>query len=137
GLLGELREGAVVVQARHRGELPRVAVGRVARRDQAVGVGRVADYEHLQVSGGDDAGEGGESAVVELHHHALQRRQGGLDLDQLQDHGLVGAEHVAGDDAKGEGVADVAGGSGDGYANGTLHAVPPRRISGVVVYPRG
>ena len=38
---------------------------------------------------------------------------------------LVGAQHVAGGDAEGEGVADVAGCPGDGDAHGCLHERSP------------
>src|SRR5690606_20488543 len=68
--------------------------------------------------------EEGERAVVELHDHPLEGRQRWGDLDELQDDGLVGAQHVAGGDAEGEGVADIAGRSGDGDANGLLHGGP-------------
>ena len=49
---GELRDRAVVIQAQHRGEALAGDVGRVVHRDQAVGVGGVADDEHLHVLGG-------------------------------------------------------------------------------------
>ena len=42
-------------------------------------------------------------------------------LEQLQDDGLVLAEHLAGGDAEEEGVADLAGGAGDGDADGCFH----------------
>ena len=48
-LLGQLGDGPVVVEAGHGRELAGVEVGRVALRDQGVGVGRVADDEHLDV----------------------------------------------------------------------------------------
>ena len=66
------------------------------------------------------AGEQREGAVVELHHHALERLLRLLvgNLEQLQDHGLVLAEHLAGGDAKEQGIADLAGGAGDGDADG-------------------
>ena len=69
----------------------------------------------------DHAGEQREGAVVELHHHALERLLRLLvgDLEQLQDDRLVLAEHLAGRDAKQQGVADLAGGAGDGDANGS------------------
>ena len=62
-------------------------------------------------------------AVVELHHHALQRLLRFLvgDLQQLQDHRLVGAQHVAVGDAKQKAVADLTGGSGDRNAHGGFH----------------
>ena len=68
----------------------------------------------------DHAGEQRERAVLELHHHALQRLLRLLvgDLEQLQDDRLVLAEHLAGGDAEQQGVADLAGGAGDGDADG-------------------
>jgi hypothetical protein len=61
-----------------------------------------------------------EGAVVELHHHALQRllRLVVGYLEHLQDHRLVGAEHFAGGDAKQQRIADLTGGAGDGDAYG-------------------
>ena len=71
----------------------------------------------------DHAGQQREGAVVQLHHHALQRllRLVVGNLQQLQDHRLVVAEHVAGGDAEQQAVADLAGGAGDGDANGGFH----------------
>ena len=51
-LLGDLGDGAVVVQAHHRGEPLLGHVGGVGLRDEAVGVGRVADDQHLEIGGG-------------------------------------------------------------------------------------
>ena len=46
-------------------------------------------------------------------------------LEQLQDHRLILAEHFAGGDAEEEGVADLAGGAGDGDADGCFHEQAP------------
>ena len=46
-------------------------------------------------------------------------------FDQLEDDRLVGPEHRAGGDAEEQGITDLAGGSGDGDANGLFHG---RRI---------
>ncbi len=43
------------------------------------------------------------------------------DLQHLQDHRLVGAEHLAGRDPEQQAVADLAGGAGDGDSNGGFH----------------
>ena len=51
-LVGELGDRAVVVEPHHRGEPLARDVGGVRLRDQAVGVGRVADHQHLDVVGG-------------------------------------------------------------------------------------
>ena len=60
------------------------------------------------------AGQQRERAVVEFHHHAL----GGADrvgqLEQSQLHRGVVAEHRARRDAEERGIADLAGGAGDG-----------------------
>ena len=60
----------------------------------------------------------GKRAVVQFHHHALERRQGRLDFDEVQDDRLVRPEHRAGGDAEQEGITDLAGGAGDGDTNG-------------------
>jgi hypothetical protein len=51
----------------------------------------------------------------------LQRPQRRGDFQQLEDHRLVGPEHFSGRNAKQQGVTDLAGGSGDGNANGCFH----------------
>jgi hypothetical protein len=171
GFLRELRDGAVVVEAGHRGEIARVQVLRVGARDERVGVRRIADDEdlhvavgylvqcfalrgedlrvrdeqvlafhagaagagayqqtHVQVTegdfgvvGGDDFVQGGERAIVQLHHYALQGRECRSDFEEIQVYGLVGAEHLAGGYAEGQGVADLAGGAGDCDVHGGLH----------------
>ena len=52
GFGGQLAEGTVVVQAGHGGELARIDVRRVTLGDQGVGVGRVADHQHLDTAFG-------------------------------------------------------------------------------------
>ena len=61
-----------------------------------------------------------ERAVVKLHHHALEGLLGFLvgDFKQLQNDGLVFAEHFAGSDAKQQGVTNLTGGAGDRDADG-------------------
>ena len=71
------------------------------------------------------AGEQREGAVVELHAHALERAHGRRDLEQLQVHGLVGAEQGAAGDAEEEGVADLAGSAGHGNLHGCSHGLGP------------
>jgi hypothetical protein len=51
-LLRDLRDGAVLVEAGHRGEPLARDVGRVAHGDERVRVGRVADHEDPHVVGG-------------------------------------------------------------------------------------
>ena len=72
----------------------------------------------LEVGGGHDVGQQGEGAVVDLHDHAVEDAEGRLDLEQAQDDGLVRPEQLARRDAEQEGVADLAGGAGDGDVEG-------------------
>src|SRR6056297_633398 len=173
GLLGKLGQRAIVVQPGHRGEVLRLQIRCAGLRDQAVGVGRVADHQYLDVpgsmiverlalraedlavlgqqvaalhartarlgtdqqrvvgileaffdvGGGDDLGQHRECRVVELHCHALERVDGRRNFDQLQDHRLVGSEHVAGGNPEAELISDLTGGAGDGDANGLVHGV--------------
>src|SRR5690606_1174110 len=171
-LVGQLRHATVVVEAGHGGELARVDVRRVALGDQGVGVGRVADYQNLDVTAGDvvdrlalyredggvgfqqvlalharatrtgtdqqgevgilecdfrvvglhDAGEQRERAIFQFHGDAFQRFQCRGDFQQLQDNRLVRAEHGAGGNAEQQGIADLAGGTGNGNAYGSFHS---------------
>src|SRR5690606_3385604 len=70
--VGQLCHATVVVEAGHGGELARVDVRRVALGDQGVGVGRVADYQNLDVAAGD---------VVD--RLALYREDGGVGFQQV------------------------------------------------------
>ena len=49
-LLGELRQAAVVIQAGHRREAVRRQRGRIALRDQRIGVGWIAHHQHAHVA---------------------------------------------------------------------------------------
>ena len=71
--------------------------------------------------------EGGECAVVELHHHALHRRARRRDLEQIQVDRLVGAQHLTRCDAKGERITDVTRGARDGDSDRLLHEIPRRK----------
>src|SRR5690606_7216004 len=71
-LVGQLRHATVVVEAGHGGELARVDVRRVALGDQGVGVGRVADYQHLDVTAGHF-----------IDRLALYREDGGVGFQQI------------------------------------------------------
>ena len=72
----------------------------------------------LEVGGRLDADEQRVRAVLELHHHALERGQCGLDLEQPQHHRLVGTEQLTAGDPVDERVADLARGAGDGDVEG-------------------
>ena len=74
----------------------------------------------VEIRRGHDAFEQRKRAVVQFHHHAAERGQGGFDFDQMQNDGLVRPEHRAGGDAEQEGITDLAGGAGDCNANGCL-----------------
>jgi alpha-beta hydrolase superfamily lysophospholipase len=88
---------------------------------------RVVDVleSDIDVIGGDHTGQGRERAVVEFHHHALQGRQRRRDFQQVQDHRLVRAQHVAGGDTEQQRVADLTSGAGNGNSNGCFHGVAP------------
>ena len=82
-LRGELGDRAVVVEPHHRGEALARDVGGVRLRDQAVGVGRVADDENPDVvrrAGVDRLALGLEDPAVRLQQvgalHALAARAG-------------------------------------------------------------
>ena len=99
---GELRDRAVVVQPGHRGEPARGHVGRVLLGDQRVGVGRVADHEHLDVAGGvlvDGLALRAEDPAVGLQQvTALHARGTRPRADQQGDVGAVeGGLQVVGD----------------------------------------
>ena len=90
--------------------------------------GDVHTFEGLVVVVGlHDAFQQRERAVLHLHHHAPQGVERGRDLLQVQDDGLVRPEHLTAGDAEQEAVADLAGGAGDGHADGGrgCHFGPP------------
>ena len=70
-----------------------LAVGAAHRRDCRLREG---------CESGNHAVQQRKRAIVELHHHAAQRGQRRLDLDQMQDQRLVRAKHRPGGDAKQE-----------------------------------
>ena len=90
------------------------------RADQQRVVG-VLEGGH-RVAVGFHAGQQREGAVVQLHHHALERLLGLFvgDFEQLQDDRLVLAQHFAGGDAEQQGVTDLTSGAGDNTRTGFL-----------------
>lgn len=72
------------------------------------------------VSGGDDAAEEGEGAVVELHGDSSESVLGLREVEQVEDDGLVSSKHLSGSDSEEEGVRDLTGGSSDGDSDGGL-----------------
>ena len=79
----------------------------------------------VRVVGLHDALEERERAVLELHGDAAQRVERGRDLEQLEDHGLIRTEHLAGRDTEQQAVTDLSRGSGDGDAYGCRHGADP------------
>ena len=76
---------------------------------------------NVWIVGDDDAGQQREGTVFQLHDHALDGCHGGSDVQQLQDDGLVLAQHVPVGDAEQQGVGDLAGGAGDGNTFRSFH----------------
>ena len=108
-------------------------------RDRADEQGpRRAVERGLQIGGGLDADEQRVGAVLQLHHHAFQRGQRGLDLQEAQHDRLVGTEQLTGRDAVDERVADLARGAGDGDVEGVrCHATEITRPPPIQRHPRG
>ncbi len=63
------------------------------------------------------SGKAQSSSSMATPFERAERRR---DLEQLQDDGLIGAEHRSARDAEQDAVADLAGGPGDGDADGIL-----------------
>ena len=81
GAGGQLRQGAVVIQTQHGGEVFTRQVRRGIHGDERVGVGRVADHQYLDITGGhvvQGAALDGEDGTVGfeqvLAFHALAAR---------------------------------------------------------------
>ena len=73
----------------------------------------------LEVRRRDHARQKRKRAVVQFHHDTVERGQGGLNFNQVQDDGLFRAEKRAGSDAEQERVTDLPGGAGHRDANGS------------------
>ena len=56
----------------------------------------------IEVCGGNDAFEERKGAVVEFHDDTAQSRKSGFNFDEVEDDGLILAEHRAGGDAEEE-----------------------------------
>ena len=72
-LFGELRHGAVLVEAEHSGEALRIKIRGVLHGDPGIGVARIADDEHLDVAAGGD-----------VEGLALLAEDGGVGLEQVR-----------------------------------------------------
>ena len=53
GLIGQLGQGPVVIEAGHRGKITRIQVRRGSPCNQCIGVGRISHNQHLDVTTGD------------------------------------------------------------------------------------
>jgi hypothetical protein len=62
-----------------------------------------------------------EGAVVQFHHHALNRRAGRRDLQQIQVDRLIGTQHLTRGHPECERVADISGCAGDGDSDWLFH----------------
>src|SRR5664280_2708097 len=87
----------------------------------------------VEVGGGDDVADQGERAVVDLHDHAFEGLHTGLDLEEAQHDRLVRTEQLTGRDAEEEGVADLAGGAGDGDVDWWFGCHGPRLTRSVAI----
>jgi hypothetical protein len=76
----------------------------------------------FRIIGDDDLLKQLEGAILQFHHHAAQHGLRLWQIQQLQDDRLLAPQHVAIGDAEQDGVADLAGGAGDGDADGCFHA---------------
>ena len=65
---------------------------------------------------GTHAGEQGEGAILQLHHHALQGllRLFQRHFEQFENHRLIAAQHLTRGNTKQDGVTDLAGSTGHG-----------------------
>ena len=68
-----------------------------------------------------DTGQSGKGTILQFHLDTVEGRQHGRNLDQLQDHRLVGPEHLATGNSKDQGIADISGGTGHGHSNRIGH----------------
>lgn len=87
----------------------------------------------VDIAGGGDAGEEGESAVCQLHADASESVHGFLviALDEAEVDGLVWAEQGTGGDAEEEGITNLTGGTGDGNGDGgVIHQVGGDKVAG-------
>ena len=79
----------------------------------------------LGVGSSAHPGEEAERAVLDFHHHALERGLRLVDgkLEQLQDHRLIATEHLTVGDSEQQAVADLTGSAGDRNADGAFHGL--------------
>src|SRR5581483_9341543 len=60
-----------------------------------------------------------EGAIVQFHHHTVERGQGGFNFDQMQNDWLLRPKHRAGCDAKQQRVTNLPGTAGHRDTNGS------------------
>ncbi len=73
------------------------------------------------IVGGDDFVHQREGAVVHFHHRALQLFHALRNVEQLQNHRLVLAQHVTGGNAENQRVGNLTSCAGDGNAYRLFH----------------
>ena len=64
------------------------------------------------IVGGNNAVQQREGAIIQFHHHAVQRAERGRDFEQVKVDRLVRSQHVASGNAEQESVTDLAGSAG-------------------------
>ena len=69
----------------------------------------------------DDAREQRKGAVIQFHRHAAQGIESRRNLQQLQDHRPMPAEHLASRYAENQRIADLAGRPGNRHSNWFCH----------------
>lgn len=62
----------------------------------------------------------GEGAILDLHDDAVESSHGEGEVDEVEDDGLVSAEHLSAGDSEDEGVGDLSSSSGNGDSDGLL-----------------
>jgi hypothetical protein len=69
------------------------------------------------------AGKKRERAIIQLHHHTLQRFLCFFvwNFEQLKNDRLVFSQHLARGDTKQQRISDLTGGTSDGHAHGLVH----------------
>ena len=73
------------------------------------------------IEGRGDKGKEREGNMVEIDGKAKEKINGRWELEEMENHRLVGSQHRSGGDAEEEAVADLAGGSGDRHTDWFFH----------------
>jgi hypothetical protein len=62
-----------------------------------------------------------KGAIIQFHHHAIERAERIWYFDQMQRQWLIRPEHLSRGNAKKKRIADLSGCAGDSDFNGRLH----------------